>query len=417
MDFYKRQYDVTLKETKKFDETYLKQNLENGDYIIFDTSNLSEDNPLHNISNGYDLLDNINDIPLYRNKETNKFNVFEKDPKIYFYLKKNDKGEDKEYWGEINKTNENTYSNYLKSFIIYDLCLDFINNLDSGVYPFKDELLKLYTTEDNKKKLIKGSHLQPPPLFITILWDLLYHLTGLSSNEFFTLLKTQLNIKYTYKTDLSYDDIKAMILFSRIPFNLSGRSPVFKSLSSGFGVSEGVIEKTKKRTFAKIKELEQQTQFLSENPISIDSSSDQVDDRHKLLTKMNENVDILISFIDNLPPESQGTFMPFRPKLEQMKNFIIDYIDYMRNYYSSVTNDNNGNNNNLNTLSPMERFAKTRQKFEGRYDKVVKKSKSYEDPERIRKATHAGNRLQDVARDVIKMNIFNDFFTALGKEP
>jgi hypothetical protein len=340
---YETDYGITLKETNDFDQTYLQKNLEYGEYLILDSSTLHNDNPfkqLENINIDIDLKEIINDIAIYHENtgsNTKVINSFGKNiPHIYFY-KKTDSNELYNKLDIKKESDSREYSNYLRSFIIYDRCLEFINSLDDTLY-FKAELLKLY--QNNKKQIIKGSAIYGPSRFVLILWDIIAIFAKIE-NEYLSLLKTSYNITSNYKPDLDFNDIKTTINTIRLPFknktSFRKSSSSVKGNSLGLNIASQAVQKFKEKIKREIINLG--LLIVEINDIIFSDDNPKEEDIKRRFNKLNQaarkNVEIIKSIEDG-SEEIKATFASDLPPLKKLLSEINENIEPISQNYPEL---------------------------------------------------------------------------------
>ena len=184
---YQREFGIKLERTTDFDKNNLKKNLIDGEYFILDSSTLSKDNPFKDIeTNSENLTEIIGNIALYYESTGHKTKVMNSfgpnPPNIYFYKK-----DGSELYSKIDIKDiieSRKYSNYLRSFIIYDKLIEYINRIPN--LEIKTKLLNLCT--DNKQKIIIGSSVRGPSIFVTTLWDIISKFINIK-DDYLDLLK------------------------------------------------------------------------------------------------------------------------------------------------------------------------------------------------------------------------------------
>ena len=331
---YKSEYGINLEKTSKLDETYFDINFHNGEFLIMDSSTLANDNPFKELetSSTPNFKDIINKIASYSEPTSDKtkaMNSFGKNiPNIYLYKKK----DSSELYSKLDINNEKDsreYSNYLRSFIIYDRCLEFINSLNDSVL-FKEELLKVYSK--NKKIIITGTPLYGPSRFGLILWDIIANLANIK-NDYLSLLKTSYNIKFNYKPDLNFDDVQKTINTGKIPF--AGRTSFKKSSSfSKKGVPLGsniasqaasiavkIFKKNINSDIIIVKRLERETNEVLDRILNgYDPSDDEIIRLFNKLNELSRTITKIMEFIE-ANDEIKATFDSDLPYL---KTFLIE---------------------------------------------------------------------------------------------
>jgi hypothetical protein len=314
----KSKYDVEMQKESKdkifsFNEKGLNTSSlqDNTEYIILNTfGHTKENNPL--------LKNNLNDIALYQS------NIFEdannKKPFDMFLYIKNEKDQ---YIGQIyfgskyssSFDHEMKYSNYLKALIIYDKCLEFINNLNEIKYDDKGKLLKLYQEETSKKKLIIGTKFNSSPHFIIIFWHFLHHLTKtpIEKLSFFDLLFTNYILgKPTLKSSPTFQDVTNMIENGKLPYEKP--HPAISSSSAMDELRSEVIQSFKNQLIQKIHKIYGDIEKLNEPGLQLTEDLTEekltqiVPARYKLLGQVHNVVDEILKKISSLDDKIKLSF-------------------------------------------------------------------------------------------------------------